>query len=145
MEPAALALSVPVATPFASVGAAGWVRTTPVPAAARVTARPLTGKPLASRAVTVMVLVTAPVLVLIELGLALTVLCVALTPPTVAVAVNGTGLPLKPEAVAASVFSPSVGPSVQAPTAAMPFASGVCVAPLTLPPPLVTVNVTLMP
>ncbi len=91
------------------------------------------------------VLETAPALAWTEFGVALTVLCAALTPPTVAVAVNVTGLPLKPEAVAASVFCPGVGPSVQPPTAAIPFASGVCVAPLTLPPPLVTVNVTVLP
>src|ERR1700688_1811808 len=49
------ALSVPVATPLASVGPAGCVSVFPVPVAASTTVAPLTGLPEASRAVTVIV------------------------------------------------------------------------------------------
>jgi hypothetical protein len=59
-----------------------------------------------------------------------------------AVAVNTTGLPSRPDAVALSVFTPLDAPSVQPPTRAMPASSVATVAPLTLPPPAVTVNVT---
>src|SRR2546422_991618 len=60
-EPAAVELRVPVATPLASVVPAGCVSVFPgVGVAARVTVAPLTGFPLASRAVTVIVDVSLP-------------------------------------------------------------------------------------
>src|SRR2546425_774988 len=60
-EPAAVEFRVPVATPLASVVPTGCVSVFPgVGVAARVTVAPLTGFPLASRAVTVMVEVSPP-------------------------------------------------------------------------------------
>src|SRR5690349_14549936 len=56
-----------------------------------------------------------------------------------------TGLPTAPREVASSVFGPGDAPSVQAPTVATPFWSVTCVAPVTLPPPLPTLNVTCSP
>ena len=41
--------------------------------------------------------------------------------PAVPVALKGTGLPLKPDEVAVSVFGPAVALSVQLPTVAMPL------------------------
>src|SRR5947208_770302 len=53
-------LKLPVATPLASVAAAGWVSVLPFPVAASTTVAPLTGVPLASFAVTVIVDVSFP-------------------------------------------------------------------------------------
>jgi hypothetical protein len=64
------------------------------------------------------------------------------------VAVNVAGLPeeiVAPLAVAVSVFAPAVGPRVQEPTVAMPWAFVVAVAPVTLPPPDATAKVTVTP
>src|SRR5436309_12852211 len=62
----------------------------------------------------------------------------------VAVAVNVTGLPAipVPAAVAVSVFTPTLGPSIQLPTAAIPLVLVSWLAPVMLPPPEATVNVT---
>src|ERR1043166_6506674 len=68
--------------------------------------------------------------------------CVA--PPTVPVALNVTG-DVMPTAVAVSVFAPTVFPSFQLPTVATPLASVLIAAPVTLPPPLATANVTSTP
>ena len=68
--------------------------------------------------------------------------------PTVPVAVNVTGLPVKPVAVAVNVFAPAVTPSVQLVTVAMPLALVVTVAGLagdSVPAPLVIVNTTVAP
>ena len=64
--------------------------------------------------------------------------------PAVPVAVNVTGLPLipLPAALAVSVSGPAVVESVQLPTVAMPLASVVWLAPVTLPLPGATANVT---
>jgi len=59
--------------------------------------------------------------------------CVAV--PAVPFAVNVTGLPESDPDAAVSVFCPAVGPSVQLPTAAIPLASVVWAAPVTLPLP----------
>src|SRR5713226_3187499 len=81
--PAEVELRLPVATPFASVAAAGWVSAFPVlpPSAqhARLTAAPLIALPNASRAVTVKVATFAPVDAGIEVGAATNVDCVAET------------------------------------------------------------------
>src|SRR5947207_11012195 len=64
------------------------------------------------------------------------------------VAVNVTGLPatLSPLTVAVRVLGPASGPSTQPPTVAMPLALvTMTAAPLTLPPPDATANVTLAP
>ena len=94
MLPAAVELSVPVATPLAFVGLAGCVSVFPEPVAASTTVAPLTGLPLASRAVTVIVEVPLPAV--IEVGDAVTVDCDADTEPavTVTVAVCVTATPL---------------------------------------------------
>src|SRR5207302_8255969 len=66
--------------------------------------------------------------------------------PTVAVAVNVTGLPAKPAAVAVSVFAPATAPSRHEVTCAIPVvpvASGSTGA--TLPPPDTTANCTAIP
>lgn len=63
LVPATVELSVPVATPLSSVGAAGAVRVFPVPVAASDTITPGTGLPCASRAVTVIVDVSAPAVI----------------------------------------------------------------------------------
>jgi len=58
------------------------------------------------------------------------------------VAAKMTGLPFRPGAVALRVFGPAALPSVQLPTAAIPAASVLGVAPVRLPPPDATANVT---
>ena len=84
-EPAAVELSVPLATPLAFVGLAGCVSVLPEPVAASTTVAPLTGFPPASRAVTVIVDVPLPAV--IEVGDAVTVDCEADTDPAVTVTV----------------------------------------------------------
>src|SRR2546423_14593206 len=95
LVPAAVDESVPVATPLAFVVAVGCVSVFPaVGLAARTTVAPATGLPLASFAVTVIVLVSVPAL--IDVGAAATVVCAAEAPPaitvTVAVCVMATEL-----------------------------------------------------
>src|SRR2546426_12374545 len=116
----------------------------PSPLAASVTARPASGLPAPSSAVTVTVLAAEPVEAAIVLGDNSSRLLVALTGPATAVAENVTGFPLTPGASvpALSVLDPVPGPRVQAPTAAGPSAPVVVSPPLTLPPPAVTVNLT---
>ena len=64
LVPATVELSVPVATPFASVVPVGWVSVFPVVGvAARVTVAPVIGFPFASRAVTVIVAVPLPAVI----------------------------------------------------------------------------------
>src|SRR2546429_9581914 len=118
--PAAVELNEPVICPAGLVVPTGWVSVLPVAGVTKsVTVAPLTGLPLASRTVTVMVLEPAPAVIVA--GAAATVDCVALGPPAVAVAVNVTGLPVSPAAVARSVSTLAVVPSVQEFAAAIPF------------------------
>src|SRR6266849_5597672 len=88
LAPRPVELSVPVATPPASVVPAGWVSVFPVPEAVRTKLAPPIGRPLASRAVTVMVLTLVPALAVMALGAAVTVVPVELAGRGVAVAVN---------------------------------------------------------
>src|SRR5512134_629951 len=67
---ATVELMVPVATPLAPVGPAGWVSVLPAPLAASTTAAPATGLPKTSRAVTVMVLWFVPLDATIDPGAA---------------------------------------------------------------------------
>src|SRR6266516_962604 len=83
-DPAIVELKLPVATPLPLVGA-GWVNVLPEPVAASTTVAPLTGFPLASRAVTVIVEVPLPAV--IDVGAAVTVDCEADTDPAVTVTV----------------------------------------------------------
>src|SRR3989440_633783 len=117
--PAAVELRVPVAMPLASRAAArcvGEVRRSR--GSPRTTVAPAIGFPLASFAVTVIVLVSVPAL--IEVGAAATVDCAAETPPavtvTVAVCVIATAL-----IVAETVFAPAAV-ELRVPVA-MPLAS----------------------
>jgi hypothetical protein len=105
--PAAVEETVPVATPLAFVGPLGCVSVFPVVGfATSVTVAPGTGLPFASRAVTVIVLVTAPKEAWIDVGLALTLDRLALTAPadTVTVAVC---VIVVPPAVAVTTLAPT--------------------------------------
>ena len=64
--------------------------------------------------------------------------------PTIAVAEMFAGDD-RPGAAAVNELVPSVNPSVQLPTAAVPVESVACVAPTIDPPPAVTKNVTVTP
>jgi hypothetical protein len=102
LVPALVELTLPVTRPSASVGAAGWVIVSGTPRDdRRVTVFPLTGLPLVSRSVTVIVVVDTPSAVTV-LGLAVTVdvaaetlpgmnvavaVCVTVTPSDVSIAV----------------------------------------------------------
>jgi len=72
-RPAVFELNVPEATPLELVGPVGWVRVFPLPVALRTTVAPLTGVPLASLAVTVMVDELDPLLAMIVCGAAVIV------------------------------------------------------------------------
>jgi len=65
--------------------------------------------------------------------------------PTVPVAVKVSGEPVRDPLVAVSVFVPAVVPRIQLPTVATPLESVVAVAPVIVPPPDATANVTLTP
>src|SRR5207245_5150789 len=66
--------------------------------------------------------------------------------PATPVAVNVTGLPVRPVAVAVNVFGPAAVPSVQDVTAAIPLAFvSTAVVGLTVPPPVATAKVTATP
>src|SRR4051812_33307939 len=62
--------------------------------------------------------------------------------PAVPVAVN---VAVSEPVVAVNVFAPAVAPTVHVPSVAMPDALVVVAAPVTLPPPLATANVTFTP
>jgi hypothetical protein len=144
--PAPVELKVPVATPLVFVVPTGCVSVFPVPVAARTTVAPLIRFPFASFAVTVIVLVLVPELAVMKAGAALTVDCVALTVPAVPVAVNVTGLPLRPVAVAVRVLLPATVPRVHVVGAATPLLPvATAVVGTTVPPPEATANVTLVP
>src|SRR5205814_549144 len=134
-------LSVPVTRPLASVVAACCVSVFPTPLASNVTVAPGTGFPTASSAVTVSVDTLEPALAGIAAGSAVTRDCVLLGGPTVPVAVNVTGLPVSPVAVAVSVLSPGSSPSVQD-VVAIPLALLEVVMGFAVPPPPVTSNRT---
>src|SRR5437763_11028955 len=143
--PAAVELNEPVICPPAFVVPAGWVSVLPVAGlTTSVTVAPWMGFPLASRTVTVMVLEPTPAVIVA--GAAATVDCVALGPPAVAVAVNVTGLPLSPAAVARSVSTLAAVPRVQEFAAAIPFAPvATGVAGSTVPLSPLVANVTATP
>jgi hypothetical protein len=117
---ATVALSVPVATPLASVVAPGCVMVFPVPVAASTTVAPSIGLPNGSRAVTVMVALFAPLLAVIVFGAAVTVDCPALTLAGVTVTVAVCAIPV-PLIVAETTLS-SAPVALSVPVAA-PLAS----------------------
>src|SRR5712692_1297366 len=143
--PATVELKVPVIWPFAAVAPTGCVSVFPVPVAARPTVAPLTGFPLASRTVTVMVDALDPLDAVIMTGAAPTSDCAALGPPAVPVAVNVTGLPVSVPDVAVRVLVPAVGPKVQLPTVAMPLPLVVWLPRVMLPPPEAMAKLTATP
>src|SRR5207302_2833048 len=65
--------------------------------------------------------------------------------PAVPAALKVTGLPLKPLDLAVSVFGPAVALGVQLPTVATPLALVVWLAPVIVPFPVATANVTATP
>lgn len=85
LDPAAVELRVPVATPLLLVVAAGCVSVLPLPVAARTTAAPAIGLPNPSFAVTVTVETDDPLLAMMEAGEATTVDSEADTLPGVTV------------------------------------------------------------
>jgi hypothetical protein len=109
---ATVALNDPVTTPLASVVVPGCVIVFPLPVAANTAEAPWIGFPNSSRAVTVIVVLLAPLLAVIVPGTATTLDCPACTPAvtTVTVAVCVTPVPpiiaettLSPAPVALSV------------------------------------------
>src|SRR5438034_514697 len=104
-------LSVPVATPLAFVVAVGCVRVLPVPLAVSTTVAPAIGFPDASRAVTVIVDVLAPLEALIG-DVAATLDCAADTPlavtTTVADSVTATAVIVAESVVDSATVQPKV-------------------------------------
>ena len=132
--PGVIACSVPSATPSASVGAEGWVRTLPRPVAARVTVAPGTGSPRLSRTVTRMT--ERPVTASMLSGDAVTEDCSALGCGTssTAVAVKFTRLSPAPTTSACTCCSPRPSPSTHcaeaSPSSSVNAVSGVISPPL---------------
>ena len=133
-----------VATPLAFVV---WLPPVIVPfpgATANVTATPLTGFPFASFTITDGGVATAVPAVAVWPLPAFT--AIELAAPAVPVAVNVTGLPDSPLAVAVREFGPAVGPRVHDVTAAIPFIPVLTAAVgVTVPPPDATANDTATP
>jgi hypothetical protein len=132
-----------VATPLAFVVALPTVMEPPPEPAAKVTEVAETALPKLSvtfteGAVETLVFTVAlwplPVLTAIELAA-----------PAVPVAVNVTGDPASPDAVAVKLLAPVVVPSVHEPTVAIPPAFVVAPPPATEPPPEATAKVTDVP
>src|SRR5947208_17056766 len=96
-------LKLPVATPLASVAAAGWVSVLPFPVAASTTVAPLTRFPKSSFAVTV--IVDDPLVATMVVGAAATVDCALDTGPAVTVTGAVWVIPV-PFAIAVTVVAP---------------------------------------
>src|SRR5437660_6456651 len=139
----AVALSVQLPTVATPLVLVVWLPPVIVPfpgATANVTATPVTGFPFASLTITDGGALTAvPTVADWFAGLIAAIVAAA---PAVPCAVNVTGLPAKDAAVAVNVFDPAVAPRVQLPTVAIPFASEVWAAPVTLPLAGPAANVT---
>src|SRR5207253_10114888 len=110
---------------------------------ANVTDTPWTGLPFASFTITAGGVATAVFAVAVWLSPPLTAMLPAL--PAVPVAVNVTGLPVSPVATAVNLLAPAVVLRVQLPTVAIPLASVVWFAPVMVPLPAATANVTATP
>src|SRR6266498_1935159 len=111
---------VVVAWPLTSVEDEVGLTEPPPDAAAQSTRTPDTGLPFAS--VTRTSCGVPSVMPACPVRLSPERLVIDAAAPTVALAVNITGLPASPGAVAVRVFAPAVGPRVHDPTAAMPSA-----------------------
>ena len=145
LEPAdAPSVQLPtVAMPLSFVVADALVTEPPPEATANVTLTPETGLLYSSFTITLGDVDTAVPAVADWPLPPFTATCVAA--PTVPVAVNVTGEPARLPLVAVNVLDPTVVPSVQLPTAAMPLVFVVTDALVTEPPPDVTANVTETP
>src|SRR5207302_1818604 len=137
---ATVELSAPVATPFPSVAAAGWVNVLPLPVAASTTVIPATGFPEASFAVIVIVVGPPPAVMLA--GAAATVDRVAETAPvvTVTAAVWVSAVPLAGAAVTVDTV-PEAAPGVTVTTTVCVTASPFAVAETVFPSATVELNV----
>src|SRR5205807_1334479 len=128
------------ACPFASVVEVAGSTDPPPDAAAHVTVTPVTGFPFGSLTSTTCGVcrrvATCPVRLSPEL------LAMVADGPAVPVAVNVTGLPASDPDVAVNVLAPAVALSVQLPTAATPLALVLWLAPVIVPFPGATANVT---
>jgi hypothetical protein len=82
-----------------------------------------------------------------DIGIALEALTVTILRDVevTAVALKVSALPASPVTVAVSVLGPVAAPSVQLPTVAIPSLPVLGVAPVMLPPPEATANVTVTP
>src|SRR5439155_885993 len=132
------------ACPFTSVVDVAGSTDPPPDAAAHVTVTPATGLLFASLTSTMCGVcsrvATCPVRLSPELFASVA------AAPAVPVAVNVTGLPASPVAVAVSEFGPTVGPSVHEIASASRRAPvDIGVVGVTVPPPEATANVTLTP
>jgi hypothetical protein len=131
------------AIPFAFDVADVPVAEPPPDATANVTATPLTGLAYASVTNTLGGTATA-VFTVADCALP-ALIAIVVAAPAVPVAVNVTGLPESDPLVAVSELLPRAVPSVQLPTVAIPAALVVADAPVMLPPPNATANVTATP
>ncbi len=140
-------VSVAIPLAFVTTGVAVTGTMLPPPAVtAKVTATPATGLLSASRTSTDGATATGSPTVSDWVVSEFDVICDAA--PAVPVAVNVTGLPVRPVAVAVTVFAPATVPSVHEVSVAIPLAfvtTGVAVTGTMLPPPAVTVKVTATP
>src|SRR5207302_1466598 len=141
-EPA-VALNVQLPTVAMPLPLVVWLPPVIVPfpgAAANVTATCATGFPFASFTITEGGELTAvPAGAVWLVGLFAAIVAAA---PAVPVAVKVTGLPARDPDVAVSVFEPAVALNVQLPTVAMPLPLVVWLAPVIVPFPGATANVT---
>jgi len=140
-DSATVALNVPVATPLAFVAAVGWVSVFPVPVAASTTVAPAIGFPEASRAVTVIVDVLAPLEAVIgdvaatldcapETLLAVTTTAAVRLTATVLMVADTVFEPATVELkVPVATPSPSVGPTGCVRVLPVPVAASTIVAP----------------
>jgi hypothetical protein len=131
-----------VAMPLVFVVARAPVTDPPPDATANVTDTPLSGFPNGSVTITLGGGDTGSPAVPVRFVAEFAASVLAPDVVVVAVAVNVSGLPARFALVAVSVFAPTVVPSVQLPTVATPLPFVVVEAPVTLPPPDATANVT---
>jgi hypothetical protein len=132
---------VAVAMPLAFVFTVAGVMEPPPPVTLKLTATPLTPLPFASLTFTLggdTVPPAVPLKVVAEFAV------ITLAGPTVPVAVKPTD-PETPAAAALTLFVPAVVPSVHVVAVAMPLALVCTVLGDTVPPPAVTLNVTVTP
>src|SRR5690242_11165322 len=132
LDPAAVELRLPVATPLASVVAAGWVSVLPVVGVtASVTVAPAIGLPKASLAVTVMVDAAPPA---VTGEVATTVDCAADTVPEPVILKPGD-VPLSAPLDAARVYPVPALSMLSVEKVATPLTAATAPLPVSVPPP----------